>query len=48
MPDHSKFITAPEFNYLTAEKLAARLAQVNLVSRNYIANVIKRQILMIN
>ena len=33
--DHSydKYITTPEFNKLTAENFAARLAQVNLVTK---------------
>ena len=29
---HDKYITTPEFNKLTAESLAARLAQANLVT----------------
>ena len=33
--DHNqdKYITTPEFNKLTAEKFAARLAQANLVTK---------------
>ena len=30
IPHHSKYITTPEFNKLTAEKFAVRLAQANL------------------
>ena len=37
-----------EFNKLTSENFAARLAQANLASKNDIANFLKRQILMIN
>ena len=29
--DHDKYITTPEFNKLTAENFATRLAQVNLI-----------------
>ena len=46
--DHSKYITTPEFNRLTEENFAARLAQINLASKNDIANFVKRLILMIN
>ena len=42
VPDHSKYITSPEFNKLTAENFAARLAQANLVSKNDIANFVKK------
>ena len=31
--DHDKYITISEFNKLTAENFAARLAQVNLVTK---------------
>ena len=31
IPDSSKYITTQEFNKLTAEKIAARLKQVNVV-----------------
>ena len=48
IPGHSKYITTPELNMLTAENIAARLAQANLASKNDIANFLKRQILMIN
>ena len=30
---HDKYITTPEFNKLTAENFAARLAQANLVTK---------------
>ena len=36
--DHSKYITTPEFNKLTAEHFAARLAQANLASKSDIVN----------
>ena len=39
--DDSKYITTPEFNKLTAESIAARLAQANLASKNDIANFVK-------
>ena len=31
--NHDKYITTPEFNKLTAENFAARLAQANLVTK---------------
>ena len=31
--DHDKYITTPEFNKLTTENFAARLAQANLVTK---------------
>ena len=31
--DHDKYITTPEFNKLTAQNFAARLAQANLVTK---------------
>ena len=34
-PDHSKYITAPEFNKLVAENFTARLKQGNLSSRKW-------------
>ena len=40
--DHEKYITTPEFNKLTAENFAARLAQANLGSKSDIANFVKR------
>ena len=30
---HKKYITTPEFNKLTAENFAARLAQANIVTK---------------
>ena len=42
IPDHSKYITTPEFNKLTAEIFAARLAQANLASKNNIDNFVKK------
>ena len=44
----NKYITTQEFNKLTSENFAARLAEANLASKNYIAALVKRQILMIN
>ena len=32
-PNHDKYITSPEFNKLTAENVAARLKQANLVNK---------------
>ena len=32
IPDHAKYITTPEINRLTAENLAGRLKQANLVT----------------
>ena len=40
--DHDKYITTPEFNKLTAENFAARLAQANLAYKNDIANFVKK------
>ena len=40
--DYDKYITTPEFNTLTAENFAARLAQVNLASKIVIANFLKK------
>ena len=42
IPDHSKYVTTPEFNKITAESFTARLAQVNLASKNDIANFLKK------
>ena len=42
-PDHSQYITTPEFNNLTAENFAARLAQVNLASKSDFANFVKKR-----
>ena len=44
--DHDKYLTTPEFNKLTAENFAPRLAQANL--SKYCCFSKKRQILMIN
>ena len=41
--DHNKYITTPEFNKLTAENLAARLAEANLASKTYIATSVKKK-----
>ena len=41
IPDHIKYITTPEFNKLSAENFAARIAPANLVSKSDIANFIK-------
>ena len=41
-PNHDKYITTPEFNKLTAENFAARLAQANLASKNDIAALVKK------
>ena len=41
--DHSKYITTPEFNMLTAEIFAARLAKANLVSKSDIANFVRKR-----
>ena len=40
--DHSKYIATPEFNKLTAEYFAARLAQANLASKSDTANFVKK------
>ena len=42
IPDHSKYVTTPEFNKITAESFTARLAQANLASKNDIANFLKK------
>ena len=41
--DHNidKNVTTQEFNKLTAESFTARLAQANLASKNYIADLVK-------
>ena len=33
IPNHDKYITTPEFNKLSAESFAARLKQVNLLTK---------------
>ena len=40
--DYDKYITTQLFNKLTAEIVAARLAQANLASKNDIANLVKK------
>ena len=42
IPDHSKYVTTPEFNKITAESFTARLAQANLASKNNIPNFLKK------
>ena len=42
IPDHSKYVTTPEFNKITAESFTARLAQANLASKNDIVNFLKK------
>ena len=42
IPDHSKYITTPEFNKITAEKFAARLSQTNLASKNDVAVLVNK------
>ena len=39
---HSKYITTPELNKLTAENFAATLAQANLGTKSHIANFLKK------
>ena len=40
--DHDKYITAPEFNSLTAKNFTARLAQDNLASKSDIAYFVNK------
>ena len=40
--NHDKYITTQEFNKLTSENFTARLAQANLISKNDIANFVKK------
>ena len=42
--DHNKYITTPEFNKLTAENLAATLAEANLACKTYIATSVKKKV----
>ena len=42
IPDHSKYITTPEFNKLTAENFTARLKQANLATIVDIDNFVKK------
>ena len=46
--DHDKYITTQEFNKLAAEIFSAILQQENLLSKNDIANSVKKTGLMIN
>ena len=39
--DQEEYITTQEFNKLIAETFAARLAQANLASKNYLAVLVK-------
>ena len=39
--DHGKYMTTPEFNKLTAEDFAARLAQANLIAKRDFYNKLK-------
>ena len=39
---HHKYITTPEFNTLTAENLATKLAQANLPIKNDVANFVNK------
>ena len=41
IPDHSKYITTPEFNKLTAENFTARLKQANLTTKSDNADFLK-------
>ena len=40
--NHDKCITTLEFKKLKSENFTARLTQANLLSKNYIANFIKK------
>ena len=40
--DHDKYITTQEFNKLTSENFAAKLAQASLTSKNDINNFLKK------
>ena len=40
--DHDEYITTPEFDKLTAEDFAARLAQANSATKNNIASSVKK------
>ena len=42
IPEHSKYITTPGFNKLTAEHFTARLAQANFASKSDIINFVKK------
>ena len=45
--DHDEYITTQEFNKLTSDNFAAKLAQANVASKNNTVNFIKK-ILTIN
>ena len=40
--NHDKYITTPEFNKLTVENFAARLAQGNVANKSDIANFVNK------
>ena len=42
IPDHSKYITTPEFNKLTVEKFTARLKQTNVATKGDIDYFVKK------
>ena len=42
IPDHSKYITTPEFNKLTAEHFTAKLKQANLATIGDIVDFVKK------
>ena len=42
MPDHSKYITTPDFNKLTAESFTPKLKQVSLATKGDIAGFVKK------
>ena len=42
MPDHSKYITTPDFNKLTAESYTPKLKQANLATKGDIAGFVKK------
>ena len=42
IPSHNKYITTPEVNKLTAENVAARLAQAKLATKSDNANFVKK------
>ena len=42
IPDHSKYITTPEFNKSTATHFNVTLAEANLASESDIANFLKK------
>ena len=42
IPDHSKYITSPEFNKLTAENFTATLKEASLAIKGDIADFVKK------